>query len=71
LTDVKVIDPLTNGTTELMLTSGDTDADGELDLQETWIYNTVYTVTQDNINGYGVDFNGDIDGDGDIDNTAT
>jgi gliding motility-associated-like protein/uncharacterized repeat protein (TIGR01451 family) len=34
----------------LTLISGDLDADSELDVNETWVYNATYTVTQSDIN---------------------
>ena len=48
--------------------SGDTDTDGNLDVDETWIYTAAHTVTQAEIDGNGTSITGDIDGDGDTDN---
>ncbi len=60
LTGVAVSDPLT----PLSLTSGDTDNDGALDVNETWVYTGSYTAQE-------ADFTSNGGGDGDIDNTAT
>ena len=49
---------------------GDTDNDNELDVGEVWTYTGSYTVSQAVIDAGGVDVNGNIDGDGDIDNTV-
>ena len=49
----------------------DSDGDGKIDAAETWVYTGSYTVTQADMDGNGVDLNGAIDGDGDVDNTAT
>ena len=58
-------DPLLGGI--INLTSGDDDSDGELDVNETWVYTSNYNITQSDINiGFvtnqatvsGVDFNG-------------
>jgi uncharacterized repeat protein (TIGR01451 family) len=46
LTNIAVID---NPDIGLVYVSGDTDSDGELDVNETWIYTGSYTVTQDDI----------------------
>ncbi|MCH7412964.1 hypothetical protein MM213_05695, partial [Belliella sp. R4-6] len=46
LTGVVVTDPLTNNTTPLSLASGDTNGDGNLDTNETWVYNASFVVTQ-------------------------
>ncbi|MFD2035772.1 hypothetical protein ACFSKL_13295, partial [Belliella marina] len=46
-TDVVVTDPLTNGNEPLQLLSGDSNGDGVLDLNETWIYQTSYEVNQE------------------------
>ncbi|MCA0904766.1 hypothetical protein, partial [Qipengyuania aquimaris] len=43
---------------------GDTDGDGYLDVDETWIYTDSYVVTQADVDGWG-------GGDGTIDNVAT
>ncbi|HIP35919.1 MAG TPA: DUF11 domain-containing protein, partial [Crocinitomix sp.] len=67
--NVVVTDPLLGGT--ITLTSGDTDNDGVLDTNETWIYTVVYSVPQTAIDGNGLDTNGNIDGNGFIDNIAT
>ena len=48
--------------------SGDTDLDGNLDVDETWIYTAAHTVTQAELDGNGTSVTGDIDGDGDTDN---
>jgi len=66
LTNVVVTDPLLGG--ELAgPDSGDTDDDGELDIDETWIYLGSYTVTQDDINSGG---NIDLDEPADNNNDA-
>src|SRR4051812_36150936 len=44
--------------------SGDTDADGKLDVGETWHYTATHTVTQAELDNQG-------GGDGDVDNIAT
>jgi uncharacterized repeat protein (TIGR01451 family) len=49
----------------------DVDTDGELDVGESWTYTGSYDVTQAVIDGGGVDSDGVIDGDGDIDNTVS
>ncbi|EAZ81576.2 membrane protein, partial [Algoriphagus machipongonensis] len=59
LTGVVVTDPFTDGVTPLVLDNGDTDNDGELDLDETWVYYASYDADQD-----------DIDAGDDIVNTA-
>ncbi|WP_026956205.1 collagen-binding domain-containing protein, partial [Algoriphagus vanfongensis] len=59
LTGVVVTDPFTDGVTPLVLDSGDTDNDGELDLDETWVYYASYEADQD-----------DVDAGDDIVNTA-
>jgi uncharacterized repeat protein (TIGR01451 family) len=51
LTSVTVADPLI---TDVAYASGDTNNDGELDLNETWTYTRSYTVTQDDIDNGGV-----------------
>ena len=38
--------------------SGDTDADGNLDVDETWIYSAAHTVTQAEIDSGGTDNTG-------------
>ena len=68
LTNVTVTDPLLETLTG---PAGDTDGDGELDVDETWTYTGSYTVIQDNIDSNGIDANGNGDNDGDIDNIAT
>jgi uncharacterized repeat protein (TIGR01451 family) len=47
LTGVTLTDPFAGGA---ILTSGDNDRDGVLDVGEAWIYNAIYTATQDHIN---------------------
>jgi gliding motility-associated-like protein/uncharacterized repeat protein (TIGR01451 family) len=64
--NVYVEDNLLGG--ELSNPQGDLDNDGVLDVGEIWIYQGTYTITQDELIGYGVDEDGNIDGDGDIDN---
>src|SRR5690606_24770589 len=50
LTGVVVTDPFTEGdNTPLTLVSGDDDMDGELDLDETWVYSATYAADQDDI----------------------
>ena len=68
LTNVVVTDPLV---TDLAFIGGDTDGDGALDVDEIWTYEGTYTVQQSDIDNNGIDANGNPDGDGDIDNTAT
>ncbi|WP_170932486.1 DUF7507 domain-containing protein, partial [Belliella buryatensis] len=46
LTGVVVTDPLTNDATPLTLASGDTNGDGNLDTDETWVFNASFVVTQ-------------------------
>ncbi|WP_188444310.1 Ig-like domain-containing protein, partial [Belliella aquatica] len=46
LTGVVVTDPLTNDVNPLVLASGDTNEDGNLDTNESWVYNASYQVTQ-------------------------
>ncbi len=53
---------LTSGLT--LVAGGDVDADGVLDVGETWTYTGSYSVKQSDLNGKG-------GGDSDIDNTAT
>ncbi|MFZ2631255.1 MAG: hypothetical protein WA081_08625 [Desulfosalsimonadaceae bacterium] len=50
---------------------GDAGQPGALDVDETWIFTGKYTVTQEVINGNGVNDSNAIDGDGDIDSTIT
>ena len=52
LTNVVVVDPLLGGILAGPA-SGDADNDGELDVDETWIYLASYTVTQADINAGG------------------
>ena len=49
LSDVTVTDPLP-GLGTIAFVGGDTNADGNLDLDETWTYSAVYAITQDDIN---------------------
>jgi uncharacterized repeat protein (TIGR01451 family) len=60
LTDITVTDPLPDTITG---PDGDANNDGKLDINETWIYTGVYTVTQTDIANNG-------GGDGQIDNTV-
>jgi gliding motility-associated-like protein len=55
----------------LTLTSGDGNSNGKLDIDEIWTYSGSYTVTQEAVDGYGIDALGVVDNDGDIDNTAS
>jgi len=64
---VVVTDPLA---TDIAYVSGD-DGDGIMQIGEIWIYTSTYTVTQSDIDNNGIDNIGAIDGDGDIDNTAS
>ena len=64
ITNISITDPLLGTLTG---PAGDTDTDGELDVDEIWTYSGSYTVSQAVINGNGVDINGAVDGDGDID----
>ena len=50
--------------------SGD-DGDGNLEVNETWIYSAAHTVTQAELDGKGTGITGAIDGDGDTDNRVT
>ena len=63
LTNVVVEDPLLGGVLAGPA-SGDTDGDGELDVDETWVYEGSYLVTQEDIDAGG---NIDLDGDGNND----
>ncbi len=57
LTNVTVTDPLLeapNPVVPIVFVSGDTDADGELDIDETWEYTADYTLTQGDIDAGGV-----------------
>ncbi|MGJ8593354.1 MAG: DUF7507 domain-containing protein [Aquaticitalea sp.] len=47
ITNVILNDPMLGG--DIALESGDADADGELDVEEIWIYTADYTITQDDI----------------------
>ncbi|MCK7590037.1 gliding motility-associated C-terminal domain-containing protein [Subsaxibacter sp. CAU 1640] len=47
ITNVVLDDPMLGGT--IALSSGDTDSDGELDVDEIWIYTSDYTITQTDI----------------------
>ncbi|MFD1016574.1 DUF7507 domain-containing protein, partial [Winogradskyella rapida] len=47
ITNVELTDTMLGG--EIMLASGDTDADNELDVDETWIYTADYTLLQADI----------------------
>ncbi|MCK7590038.1 hypothetical protein M0G43_05580, partial [Subsaxibacter sp. CAU 1640] len=47
ITNVVLDDPMLGGT--IALSSGDTDSDGELDVDEAWIYTSDYTITQTDI----------------------
>ncbi|WP_146131484.1 DUF7507 domain-containing protein, partial [Mongoliibacter ruber] len=49
LTNVVVTDPLTNGDEVLTLVSGDLNEDGNLDINERWVYITTFEVTQEMI----------------------
>ncbi|MBX7251401.1 MAG: DUF11 domain-containing protein [Candidatus Promineofilum sp.] len=62
LTNVTVSDPMC----DLPPTgpTGDADNDGKLDLNETWVYTCIHTVTQAEMDSNG-------GGDGDLDNTVT
>jgi uncharacterized repeat protein (TIGR01451 family) len=68
LSGVSVADPLladlTNDADNDNVIDGDTNGDGLLDTDETWVYTGTYTVLQSDIDNNG-------GGDGDIDNTAT
>ena len=55
---------------DLTLSSGDTNSNTKLDVNEIWNFTGSYTVTQEAISGYGVDSTGDYDNDGDVDNTV-
>jgi uncharacterized repeat protein (TIGR01451 family) len=63
LTNVTVTDPNAD-LGSIAYVSGDTDADGKLDVNETWTYSATHTVTQAELDSQG-------GGDGDVDNTAT
>lgn len=49
ISDIVLNDPMVN----LTLSSGDVNTNVKLDVNETWIYNGVYTVTQSDIDNYG------------------
>ena len=52
LSDIVITDPLfeaPNPVVTIVFVSGDTDGDGELDIDEVWIYTATYVVTQDDI----------------------
>ncbi|NEY91421.1 DUF7507 domain-containing protein, partial [Tabrizicola oligotrophica] len=61
LTNVTVVDPLTGEDVDV----------GDLAPGASYTILASYFVTQADIDGNGVDLNGDVDGDGDVDNTAT
>jgi len=64
LTGELVLDPV-----DLVAMTGDLDNDGLLDVNETWLYYTTYTVTVDDIATFGLSAP-DTDNAGFIDNTA-
>lgn len=68
LTGVTLTDPLLANEA---YSSGDTDLDNKLDVDEAWTYTGSYSVTQAVVDNQGVDITGAFDGDGDVDNTAT
>jgi gliding motility-associated-like protein len=68
LANVSIDDPLLDNET---YTSGDTNNNSMLDLNETWIYTGTFTCTQAILQGFGVDPYGNIDDDGTIDNIVT
>jgi len=47
------------------------DNDDDLEVGEKWSYTATHTVTQAELDGQGIDADGVIDGDGDVDNIAT
>ena len=63
LTGLTVTDPNADAGS-LQYVSGDTNADGELDVDEIWLYTATHTVTQTELNNRG-------GGDNDVDNIAT
>jgi len=69
---ISVHDPLVADLTlqEADGTTGDLNANNILDAGEVWVYVGTYTVTLDDLLGEGIDENGVIDGDGDVDNTV-
>ena len=74
LTNVVVTDPLLGG--ELTLDRGDLVNPGELDAGERWLYTGAVDVTAEILGGDtrlngGLDAAGELDNDGDIDNTVT
>jgi len=68
LTKIHLSDPLLDS---LEGPDEDTGNSWALDVDETWTYLGTYQVTQEVIDGNGVDENNVIDGDGDIDNMVT
>ena len=62
-----VNDPLVN----VSYVSGDDNDNGLIDFGETWIYQGTYIVAISDFDNNGIDFNGNADGDGDIDNQVT
>ena len=67
ITNLQVIDKLV----DLELTSGDTNSNTILDVNEIWTYVGIYTVTKETLAGFGVNELGLVDNDGDIDNVVT
>jgi gliding motility-associated-like protein/uncharacterized repeat protein (TIGR01451 family) len=65
ISELNVTDPLIQ---DLTFISGDDDNDGLLDVNEVWIYQGTYTVTLEDLLGFGINSIGEVDGDGDIDN---
>ncbi|MEP3308339.1 MAG: Ig-like domain-containing protein, partial [Gilvibacter sp.] len=61
LANIVVNDPLVGGVVAGPI-SGDTDGDGELDVDEAWVYEATYTITQDDIDAGGVTNQADVAG---------
>ena len=68
LTGYSISDP---NAANLLLVSGDTDLDGDLDVGEIWNYTADHTVTQAELDSKGTDNSGALDTDGDTDNRVT
>ena len=61
---INIVDPLI----PLTFIGGDDNNNNLIDFGEIWIYQGTYTVTLSDFNDNGIDFNGNADNDGDIDN---
>ena len=67
ISNLSIIDPLLD---DLTLIDGDLNSNNILDVGETWVYQGTYTVTISDFDNNGIDFNGNADNDGDIDNAV-